>query len=154
VTDVRIRLREQAATQQPASSATITWVPSATVTVAGGLLLPAPKAVGFIGTEVTVTGLEPCDGLAGWVWQVTVTADGVIRDQRNVIVPDSVAVLDFENLTTLKLGEISSQDASSVWVGLDDDPPPAWFRGWWLVSAPGNPALGIETGSGDLRSVL
>jgi len=154
VTDVRIRLREQASSQQPASSAAITWIPSVPVAVSGGLLLPSPKTVAFTGTEVTVAGLEPCDGLAGWVWQVTITADGAIRDQRNVLVPDSVAVLDFENLTTLKLGEIASQDASSVWVGLDDNPPPAWFRGWWLVSAPGNPALGTDTGSGDLRSVL
>lgn len=41
--------------------------------------------------------------------------------------------------------------ADSVWVSLD--PPPAGFRGWWLQSKPGNPAMGTDTGSGDFWRV-
>ena len=155
MTDVLVRLREQAGTQQAATSATQTWTPTAPVAVAAGLLLPAPKAIAIpaAGT-VTITGVEPCNGLTGWCWTVTTTEDGAIRDQRNVIVPDSMTALNFEDLATIQLADFRSLTPEGVWVGLEDNPPPAWFRGWWLVSAPGNPAGGFETGSGDLRSVL
>lgn len=39
----------------------------------------------------------------------------------------------------------------AVYVGID--PPPPGFKGWWLVSKPGNPATGTDTGSGSFRRV-
>lgn len=155
MTDVLVRLLEQAAVRQPAVTATQTWVPTMSVLVPGGLLLPAPKTIGMpTSGAFTITGIDPCDGSAGWAWQVTTTEDGVIRDQRTVVVPDSVVALKFEDLVQVRTTDLHNLNADQVWVGLEDDPPPALFRGWWLVSAPGNPALGTETGSGDLRRVL
>ena len=153
MTSVRVRLREQTDVQQYASNAAVSWVPTLSVPVTAGLLLPAPKAIGFSGTEVVFAGLEPCDGMQGWVWQVTITSDGIVRDRRNVIVPDTADTIDLEDLAALRLDQVASLSTDQVWIGLEGDPPPAWFRGWWLVSAPGNPALGDNTGSGDLRIV-
>lgn len=154
MTDILISLRQQSLTQQYATNTTQTWVPSVPVGVDTGVLLPAPKAIAIpTNADITITGVEPCDGLAGWCWQVTTTVDGAIRDQRNVLVPIS-GTPSFGNLVRVSLSDLRNLNADQVWVGLENNPPPATFRGWWLVSAPGNPALGIETGSGDLRSVL
>jgi hypothetical protein len=154
VTDIIVILREQATTQQLATNATQTWVPTMPVGISGGLLIPAPKTIAVPSTgSVTVTNVQPCDGSEGWCWLVTTTEDGVIRDQRYVLVPD-IPLQDFEALMQVRLSDLHNLNADQVWVGLDDDPPPALFRGWWLDSAPGNPALGTDTGSGDLRRVL
>lgn len=157
MTDVLLGLRVQAQSLQAVTNATITWVPTAPVPLTSGMLLPAPKAVAIGPTGNTVIeGVEPCDGLSGWCWSVTSTEDGVVRDQRYVLVPDVAlpAQADFNALVQVRLSDLRSLNTEGLWVGLEDNPPPAWFRGWWLVSAPGNPALGIETGSGDLRRVL
>lgn len=154
MTDILVSLREQALTQQYATSATQTWVATAPTPIPAGLLLPAPKTIAIpAGGTITITGVEPCDGTAGWSWLVTTSEDSVIRDQRNVLVPNTSAY-GFKDLVQVRLSDLHNLNADQVWVGLDDNPPPALFRGWWLVSAPGNPALGTETGSGDLRRVL
>lgn len=41
--------------------------------------------------------------------------------------------------------------SDAVWVSLN--PPPSGFKGWWLESKPGNPAMGTDTGSGDFWRV-
>jgi hypothetical protein len=151
---MRVRLLEQAQAQTQASWVTITVVPTATATVPGGLLLPAPKAVSYSGSPTTFSGLEPCDGSAGWCWTVTITADGVVRDQRHILLEDSATTVDLEDQVRVQLPELVALNSDSVWVGLEGNPPPTWWRGWWLVSAPGNPATGIATGSGDLRRIL
>lgn len=154
MTDIYVSLKEQYLTQQGTASATQTWVPTMPVTVLTGLLLPAPKAIAIPADgAITIADVEPCDGTAGWAWSVTTVADGVIRDQRTVLVPDQ-PIASFAWLETVRPADLHNLDADQVWVGLENDPPPALFRGWWLVSAPGNPALGLETGSGNLRSVL
>ena len=154
MTDVVVSLKEQYLTQQPVTNATQTWVPSMSVLVTAGLLMPAPKTIAFPSFGVaTVENVEPCDGTAGWCWIVTTTEDGVIRDQRNILVPDLPEV-SFAYLPQVRLSDLHNLNADEVWVGLEDNPPPALFRGWWLVSGPGNPATGTDTGSGDLRRVL
>ncbi len=152
--DVIVSLLAQQVTQQPVVSATQTWVPTASVAVTAGLLLPAPKAIAVPSSgEITVT-VEPCDGTAGWYWTVTTTVDGAIVDQRCVLVPATGSGIPrFEDLVSVSMADYRSHQPGQVWVGLDDDPPPSWFKGWWLVSAPGSPALGDDTGSGDLRLV-
>ena len=153
MTDMRVRLLEQAQVQISAVAATVTIVPTVTARVTGGLLLPAPKVVAFGGTAIIFSGLAPCDGSAGWCYTVTITADGVVRDQRHILLEDSAEVVELEDQARVRLPDLVALSSDSVWVGLEDDPPPVWWRGWWLVSAPGNPALGTETGSGDLRRV-
>ena len=155
MTDILISLRAQGITQQYATAASQTWVPSMPVGVATGVLLPAPKAIAIpSNADITITGVEPCDGTAGWCWQVTTTVDGAVRDQRNVLVPEPGGFISFGQLVQVRLPDLHNLNADQVWVGLEDDPPPANFRGWWLVSGPGNPETGLETGSGDLRRVL
>lgn len=151
VTVVRMRLLEQGLSALPGASVTASWVPTAPAKVGAGVVLPSPKTQAIPAGSATFT-VEPCDGTGGWYWQVTITADGVVRDQRIVLVPDTPFV-EYENLQVLG-DNMRSLAADQVWVGLEDNPPPAWFRGWWLVSAPGNPAIGDNTGSGDLRRVL
>lgn len=99
MTDVRMRMLEQHLTAQVVTSAAVSWVPTSAVGVASGLLLPAPKAISIQGGPSTVT-VEPCDGTAGWGWQVTTTVDGVVRDVRVVLVPASGTV-DFEDLAVV-----------------------------------------------------
>jgi hypothetical protein len=151
---MRVRLLEQAQAQISASAATVTIVPTVTAKVTGGLLLPAPKTVAFGGTAIIFSGLAPCDGYHGWCYTVTITADGVVRDQRNILLEDSASVVELEDQVRVQLPELVALNSDSVWVGLEGNPPPTWWRGWWLVSAPGNPATGIATGSGDLRRIL
>lgn len=55
-------------------------------------------------------------------------------------------------------GDISTfpnvpRTAADWWVGLEDNPPPAGFRGWWLVSDPSVTPEDEEAAIGDVRRV-
>lgn len=116
VTDIRMRLHEQYTAKQYVLSCVVSWEPIRAVAVWDGMLLPTGRIIQVDGGIQVITSLDPCDGTSGWCWKVTITTKaGVVVGVFYVLVPDSPAMLDFEDLQQVDPATMQPGSGVTAW---------------------------------------